>query len=149
MVTTVFPAPFALLDACHSPMETWSLPPRLWTWISPYDRFNKQNVAEVMLSAGEARQRSGLQPPPEACSLSHPLSLSVFWKQVPGSPRRWARWAATRKSSCQKTVNTHIYMEFRKTVTTTPCIRQQKRHRCKEQTFGLYGRRRGWDDLRV
>jgi len=25
---------------------------------------------------------------------------------------------------------------------------QQKRHRCKEQTFGLCGRRRGWDDLR-
>ena len=26
--------------------------------------------------------------------------------------------------------------------------RQQKRHRCKEQTFGLCGRRRGWDALR-
>ena len=26
--------------------------------------------------------------------------------------------------------------------------RQKKRHRCKEQTFELYGRRRGWDDLR-
>ena len=26
--------------------------------------------------------------------------------------------------------------------------RQKKRHRCIEQTFGLYGRRRGWDDLR-
>ena len=26
--------------------------------------------------------------------------------------------------------------------------RQQKRHRCKEQTFGLCGRRWGWDDLR-
>ena len=25
---------------------------------------------------------------------------------------------------------------------------QQKRHRCKEQTFGLSGRRQGWDDLR-
>ena len=24
---------------------------------------------------------------------------------------------------------------------------QQRRHRCKEQTFGLSGRRRGWDDL--
>ena len=27
-------------------------------------------------------------------------------------------------------------------------MRQQKRHRCKEQTFGLCGRRQGWDDLR-
>ena len=26
--------------------------------------------------------------------------------------------------------------------------RQQKRHRCKEQTFGLWGRRWGWDDLK-
>ena len=27
-------------------------------------------------------------------------------------------------------------------------VRQQKRHRYKEQTFGLCGRRQGWDDLR-
>ena len=26
--------------------------------------------------------------------------------------------------------------------------RQQKRHRCKKQSFGLCGRRRGWGDLR-
>ena len=24
----------------------------------------------------------------------------------------------------------------------------KKRHRCIEETFGLYGRRRGWNDLR-
>ena len=41
-----------------------------------------------------------------------------------------------------------IYMEFRKMVTMTLLVRQQKRYRCKEQTFGLCGRRRGWDDLR-
>ena len=41
-----------------------------------------------------------------------------------------------------------IYMEFRKMVTMTLYARQQKRHRCKEQTFGLCGRRQGWDDLR-
>ena len=33
-------------------------------------------------------------------------------------------------------------------VTITLYARQKKRHRCIEQTFGLYGRRRGWDDLR-
>ena len=27
-------------------------------------------------------------------------------------------------------------------------IRQQERHICKEQTFGLCARRQGWDDLR-
>ena len=39
-------------------------------------------------------------------------------------------------------------MEFRKNVTITLYAKHKKRHRCIEQTFGLYGRRRGWDDLR-
>ena len=38
-------------------------------------------------------------------------------------------------------------MEFRKMVTITLCTRQQKRHRCIEQSFGLGGRARGWEDL--
>ena len=33
-------------------------------------------------------------------------------------------------------------------VSMTLYARQQKRHKCEEQTFGLCGRRRGWDDLR-
>ena len=32
-------------------------------------------------------------------------------------------------------------------VTITLYARQQKRHRCIEQSFGLCGRGRGWDDL--
>ena len=39
-------------------------------------------------------------------------------------------------------------MEFRKMVMITLYARQKKRHRCIEKTFGLYGRRREWDDLR-
>ena len=39
-------------------------------------------------------------------------------------------------------------MEFRKMVMMTLYV-GQKRHRCKEQTFGLCGRRRGWDDERI
>ena len=39
-------------------------------------------------------------------------------------------------------------MEFRKKVMMTLSERQQKRHRCKEQTFGLCGERLGCDDLR-
>ena len=35
-------------------------------------------------------------------------------------------------------------MEFRKKVTITLYARQQKRHRCIEQSFGLCGRGRGW-----
>ena len=38
-------------------------------------------------------------------------------------------------------------MEFRKIVMITLYARQQKRHRCTEQSFGLCGRGRGWDDL--
>ena len=38
-------------------------------------------------------------------------------------------------------------MEFRKMVTITLYARQQKRHRCIEQSFGLCGRGQGWDDL--
>ena len=38
-------------------------------------------------------------------------------------------------------------MEFRKMVTITPCTRQQKRHWCIEQSYGLCERGRGWDDL--
>ena len=49
---------------------------------------------------------------------------------------------ASQKDKDQYSILTHIYMEFRKMVMIT------HRHRCTEQTFGLYGRRRGWDDLR-
>ena len=50
----------------------------------------------------------------------------------------------------------HSYMTTGKTIALTSrtfvgkvmSLRQQKRHRCKEQTVGLCGRRRGWDDLR-
>ena len=36
-------------------------------------------------------------------------------------------------------------MEFRKMVRITLYAKQKKRHRGIEQTFGLCGRRRGWD----
>ena len=36
-------------------------------------------------------------------------------------------------------------MEFRKMVMITLYAKQKKRHRCTEQTFGLCGRRQGWD----
>ena len=41
----------------------------------------------------------------------------------------------------QYSILTHIYMEFRKMAMTILYARQQKRHRCKEQIFGLCGRR--------
>ena len=51
----------------------------------------------------------------------------------------------SQKEKHQYSILMHIYMEF---IKMTLYARQQKRHRCKEQTFGLCGRRRGWDDLR-
>ena len=38
-------------------------------------------------------------------------------------------------------------MDFRKLVTITLYVKQQKRHRRIEQSFGLSGRGQGWDDL--
>ena len=38
-------------------------------------------------------------------------------------------------------------MKFRKMVTITLYTRQQKRHWCIEQSYGLWGRGRGWEDL--
>ena len=43
-------------------------------------------------------------------------------------------------------VKTYQIVNF-KMVTITLYARQQKRHRCIKQSFGLCGRRRGWDDL--
>ena len=52
-----------------------------------------------------------------------------------------------KKKKHQYSILTHN-VEFRKMVTMTLYVRQEMRHGCKEQTFGLCGRRRGWDDLR-
>jgi len=67
---------------------------------------------------------------------------------------RWMKLEAiiqrevSQKEKHQYSILTHIYMEFRKMVTTTLYARQQKRHRCIEQYFRLCGRRQRWDDLR-
>ena len=52
-----------------------------------------------------------------------------------------------QKEKHQYSILTRIY-EFVEMVMMTLYVRQQKRHRCKEQIFGLCGRGRGWDDLR-
>ena len=47
----------------------------------------------------------------------------------------------SQKEKHQYSILTYIHMEFRKAVMTTVYAREQKRHRCKERTFGLCGRR--------
>ena len=49
----------------------------------------------------------------------------------------------SQKEKPQYSILMHIYMEFRKMVMITLYARQQKRHRCIEQSFGLCGRRQG------
>ena len=50
----------------------------------------------------------------------------------------------SQKEKHQYSILTHIYMEFRKMVMMTLYERQQKRHTCKEQIFGLL-----WEKARV
>ena len=52
----------------------------------------------------------------------------------------------SQKEKHQYSILTQI-MEFRKMVTITLYVRQQKRHRCIDQSYGLCGRGRGWDNL--
>ena len=52
----------------------------------------------------------------------------------------------SQKGKHQYSILTHIY-GFKKMGMITIHVRQQKRHRCIEQSFGLRGRGRGWDDL--
>ena len=49
----------------------------------------------------------------------------------------------SQKEKHQYSILMHIYMEFRKMVTITLDARQQKRHRCLEQSFGLLGEGEG------
>ena len=51
----------------------------------------------------------------------------------------------SQKDKDQYSILTHIYLIKKKMVTITLYEKQKKRHRCTEQTFGLCGRRRGWD----
>ena len=50
----------------------------------------------------------------------------------------------SQKEKHQYSILTHIYMEFRKMVMITLYARQQKRHRCKEQSFLIL-----WEKARV
>ena len=47
-----------------------------------------------------------------------------------------------QKEKRQYSILKHIYMEFRKMVKMTLYVRQQKRHTCIEQSFGLWERAR-------
>ena len=58
----------------------------------------------------------------------------------------YTEWSKPERKTPKQYTNA-LHMEFRKMVTITLYMRQQKRHWCIEQSFGLCGRGRGWDDL--
>ena len=53
----------------------------------------------------------------------------------------------SKKGKHQYSILTHIHGIQKDGITITLYARQQKRHRCIEQAFGLCGRGKGWDDL--
>ena len=85
------------------------------------------------------------------CSNSCPLSpwwqLTISSSVVPFScPQSFPasgsfQWA----SSLEKFLLKNTFL--RKMAMITLYARQQRRHRCTEESFGLWGRGRGWDDL--
>ena len=50
----------------------------------------------------------------------------------------YTEWNKSASKTPIQYINTRIYIEFRKMVTMTLYVRQQKKHRCKEQTFELW-----------
>ena len=54
----------------------------------------------------------------------------------------------SQKKKHQYSILMHIYMEFRKMVSMILYARQHERHRYKEQTFKLCGKRQGWEIVR-
>ena len=78
--------------------------------------------------------------------------LTHFWRRkwqptpvfLPRESQGWGSlvgcrlWGHTELDTTEVTYQyqQHIYMEFRKMVTITMYVRQQKRHRCIEQSFG-------------
>ena len=66
-------------------------------------------------------------------------SVLIRWMKLEPIIQSEGRQKETRQYSTQ----THIYMEFRKMAMMTLYAREQKRHRCIEESFGLRGRRRG------
>ena len=70
---------------------------------------------------------------------------SVLMRWMKLEPIIWSE--VNQKEKHQYSILTHIYMQFRKMVMITLYVRQQKRHRCIEESFGLCGRGRRQDDM--
>ena len=77
-----------------------------------------------------------------------PMSVFIVNQLIKKKILKVAREKSTKPE--QKWVSPNFsskIIEFRKMVTITLCTRQQKRHWCIEQSYGLCGRGRGREDL--
>ena len=77
----------------------------------------------------------------------NPLQCSCLENPRDGKPGGLPSMGLHRVRHNWSNLAAAAYTEFRKMVTITLYTRQQKRHWCIEQSFGLFGRGRGWDDL--
>ena len=59
----------------------------------------------------------------------------------------YTEWSKAEWETPIQYINAYIW-NLERWIMTTLYARQQKRQRCKEQTFGFCGRRQGWDDMR-
>ena len=66
--------------------------------------------------------------------------------EVDETGANYTEWSKPERKTPIQYTNAYIW-NLEKMVTITLYVRQQKRHRCIEQSFGLCGRGRGCDDL--
>ena len=68
---------------------------------------------------------------------------SVLMRWMKLEPIEQSELSHKEKHQYSILMHIYIYMEFRKMVMITLYVRQQKRHRCMEQSFGLCGEEEG------
>ena len=73
-------------------------------------------------------------------------SIWVSSNEVDEPEAYYTKWSKSEREIQILYIDT--YMEFRKMVPLILHAEQQRRYRCKEETFVLSRRRQGWDDLR-
>ena len=79
--------------------------------------------------------------------LSH--SKEYIWissNEVDETGAYYTEWSKLERKTPIQYTNAYIW-NYRKIVTITLCMRQQKRHWVIEQSYGLCGRGRGWEGL--